>query len=143
MVDADLISVCEIEKSVCEFPWNENIFKSCLGDGYYASVMVDHKGIVAYGVISCIADEAQILNLCVKPEMQQQGFGCSMLMYLLMYARRVKVNTAFLEVRRSNKRAMGLYRRVGFSKIGLRKNYYPAHEGREDAIIMALDLLKG
>lgn len=140
MVNADLVLVCDIEKSAYEFPWSENIFKSCLGDGYYASVMVNHEMIVAYGVISYVAGEAQVLNLCVRSEMQRQGLGQSMLMHLLMYACHVKVGKAFLEVRRSNKRAMELYHRVGFSEVGLRKDYYPAHQGREDAVVMAFEL---
>ncbi len=140
MTDADLISVCDIEKSAYEFPWNENVFKSCLGDGYYACVMVDHEIIIAYGVIFCVVGEAQILNLCVRLKMQQRGCGRSMLMHLLMYARHVKVVKAFLEVRRSNKKAVKLYNRVGFSEVGLRKGYYPAHQGREDAVVMVLEL---
>ncbi|MCF6236599.1 MAG: ribosomal protein S18-alanine N-acetyltransferase [Gammaproteobacteria bacterium] len=140
MTDADLISVCAIEESEFEFPWSENIFKSCLGDGYYACVMVEHEVIIAYGVISCVADEAQILNLCVKFKMQRQGVGRSMLMRLLLYACRVKVKAAFLEVRRSNKRAIEFYSRIGFSEVGLRKGYYPAHENREDAVVMAFEL---
>ncbi len=137
MADADLIPVCKIEKSEFKFPWNKNIFKSCLGDGYYTRVMVDHETIVAYGVISYVAGEAQILNLCVRSKMQRQGFGRCMIMHLLQYARHVKVKTAFLEVRRSNKRAVEFYSCIGFSEVGLRKDYYPADNNREDAIVMA------
>ncbi len=140
MTEADLTSVCDIEKSEFEFPWSENTFKSCLRDGYYACVMVDDERIIAYGVISCVVDEAQVLNLCVKLKRQRQGIGQSMLMHLLLYARRVKVKTAFLEVRRSNNRAVEFYSRIGFSEVGLRKGYYPAHENREDAIVMAFEL---
>ncbi len=142
MTDADLALVCDIEKSAYEFPWSENIFKSCLSDGYYAPVMVDNETIIAYGVIFCAVGEAHILNLCVRPVMHRQGLGRSMLMHLLMYARHVKVGKAFLEVRRSNKAAIELYNRVGFREAGLRKGYYPVHQGREDAVVMTLELEK-
>ena len=47
----------------------------------------------------------------------------------------------FLEVRPSNPRAIALYREYGFNEIGLRPNYYPSSKGREDAIVMAMELV--
>ncbi len=141
MVDSDLDYICSVEQSAYEFPWSRAVFESCMGDGYHSSVMLDGNGkIIAYGIVFSVADEAQLLNLCVVPRMQGLGAGRSMLFHLLASMRHNRVKSLFLEVRVSNERAINLYNRSGFSEIGRRKGYYPAHKGREDAIVMMLDL---
>jgi ribosomal-protein-alanine N-acetyltransferase len=59
---------------------------------------------------------------------------------MIELAKQKKVKTLFLEVRPSNKKAMALYGKFGFNEIGTRKDYYPAHRGREDAVVLALQL---
>jgi ribosomal-protein-alanine N-acetyltransferase len=87
--------------------------------------------------MSVAAGECHILNLCVHPQAQGNGLGKKLLTKLLLVARKHHADTAFLEVRPSNKIAITLYSNSGFNEVGMRRNYYPAKHGREDAIIMA------
>jgi ribosomal-protein-alanine N-acetyltransferase len=96
--------------------------------------------IEAYGILSVAANEAHVLNLCVRPTSQNQGFARHMLGHLIDVARINAAKTIFLEVRPSNQNAINLYQSVGFCEIGLRRDYYPNHHGREDALVMGMSL---
>ena len=96
--------------------------------------------IQAYCVLSSGAGEAHILTLCVKKEYQGQGLGKILLQHLIDVAKDHKAEVLLLEVRPSNTTAVHLYHKYGFNEVGTRQGYYPAKEGREDALIMALDL---
>jgi ribosomal-protein-alanine N-acetyltransferase len=81
--------------------------------------------------------ECHLLNLCVRPQDQSRGVGREVLRALLSKAEAFPVDTMFLEVRPSNRPAIRLYLSEGFNEVGIRKRYYPAAFGREDAIVMA------
>ena len=95
------------------------------------------------GVISVAADEGHILNVCVAPERQGRGHGRRLLRALVDYARDCGAARVFLEVRPSNPHAIALYHDEGFNEIGRRPRYYPSHDGREDALVMAMELVDG
>ena len=97
--------------------------------------------LLGYGVLSAAAGEAHILNLCIAPEYQGRGHGRRLLRRMLDLARWHQALQVFLEVRPSNPRAIQLYRDEGFNEIGRRPRYYPARDGREDALVMAIELL--
>jgi ribosomal-protein-alanine N-acetyltransferase len=90
--------------------------------------------------MSLAADEAHLLNLCVRPTLQRRGLGADLLDWLLDRARAGGAREIFLEVRPSNIPAARLYARAGFRRIGLRRNYYRADNGREDAVVLAKEL---
>lgn len=140
MLEDDLIEVLAIEESVYEFPWTRMIFTDCLRVGYCCWIFESDGIINAYGVMSIAAGEAHLLNLCVRPQSQGTGVGTSLLTFLLDIAARHDADTAFLEVRPSNKIARQLYLKAGFNEVGMRRNYYPGRYGREDAVIMACAL---
>ena len=140
MQDADIDAVMTVESLAYEFPWTHGIFKDCLRVGYCCWVYTLEDDIVGYGVMSVAAGEAHILNLTVQPQMQGQGLGRRLLQRLLTLARQHGADTAFLEVRTSNQAALKLYRDMGFNETGLRRGYYPARKGREDAVVFALSL---
>ncbi|MCP5458474.1 MAG: ribosomal protein S18-alanine N-acetyltransferase [Gammaproteobacteria bacterium] len=140
MANFDLKQIMEIETSAYVFPWTEGILRDCMRVGYRCRVLEIEGQIEAYGILSITLDEAHILNLCVKPASHGQGLAHRMLDHLLDLARINAVKTIFLEVRPSNPRAMRLYQRAGFAEVGLRKDYYPAKVGREDALVMAKEL---
>lgn len=141
MCENDLGEILVIENDAYTHPWSEVIFCDCLRVGYSCWVMIRNFTIISYGVMSVAAGECHILNLCVKPELQNQGYGAFMLDHLLEIARKHHADTAFLEVRPSNQYAIQLYRHAGFDEVGMRRNYYPAFIGREDALILARSLL--
>lgn len=140
MKDADLEEVWAIEQAACDFPWTESTFADCLQVGYDAWVYKRGDRIYGYGVMAVRADEAHVLNICVHPDYQHQGCGCYIVRHLLGIAGKGGANSVFLEVRSSNYRALNLYHKFGFNEIGTRKGYYPAHRGREDALVLALQL---
>lgn len=140
MTEADLPQIMEIERRAYPYPWTPGILRDCLRVGYACWVYEVDAVIHAYGVMSVAAGEAHILNLCVRTESQGQGLGGKMLTQLIALARRHGADTLLLEVRPSNLPALRLYQRQGFNEVGTRKNYYPAEQGREDALILALAL---
>lgn len=140
MVDADIPGIIAIEEGAYDFPWNEQIFRDCLRVGYACWVVERGGALDAYGVMSVGAGESHILNLCVRPIAQRQGLGSLLLGHLLELARKHRARTALLEVRPSNRAAYRLYTGMGFNEVGIRHNYYPGKNGREDAVILAMDL---
>lgn len=140
MTDDDVAAIMKIETRAYQYPWSEGIFRDCMRVGYACWVCEENGDIQAYGVMSIAVGECHILNLCVKPEEQGRGLGRRILHRLLNIARQYEVDTAILEVRPSNHRAIQLYVSEGFNEIGKRKNYYPAQNGREDALILARSL---
>lgn len=141
MREADVDAVMEIEHRAYPFPWTHGIFRDCLRAGYPAWIVQEGGRILGYGVLSVAADEAHVLNLCIDPDEHGQGLGRRLLRSLLRLAHGLGVRRVFLEVRPSNPHAIGLYEDEGFSEIGRRPRYYPQHVGREDAIVMAKELL--
>ena len=143
MTPGDLPAVAAVERSTYPFPWSEGIFRDCLRVGYLCRV-ADFDGEVAgYGILAMGAGEAHILNLCVRADLRGRGLGRRMLQLLVDRARDGGNEAVFLEVRPSNPRAIALYESVGFESVGRRKNYYQAHGGREDALVLRLDLAAG
>jgi len=137
----DLGRVMEIELRAYPFPWTLGIFRDCLYAGYLAYLLEYNQRPIGYGVVSVAADEAHVLNLSIDPKYQSCGYGRYLLRALLDLARQHGGKRAFLEVRPSNAAALALYYSEGFNEIGLRRSYYPGIPKREDALVMALELL--
>lgn len=141
MQDADLDEVYAIELRAYPFPWTAGIFRDCLRADYPSWVLVEDGRIIGYFLLSLAADEAHVLNVCVAPECQGRGLGRRLLRAILQLARGRGAHRVFLEVRPTNTGAIALYDSEGFNEIGRRPRYYPAANGREDAIVMAIELL--
>ena len=141
MREDDLDAVHAVEIRAYEFPWTVGIFRDCLRADYPAWVLHDGDRIAGYFLMSIAAGEAHVLNICIAPDMQGQGHGRRLLHALLQMARGRHVSRVFLEVRPSNAHAIALYFDEGFNEIGRRPRYYPAKDGREDALVMAMELL--
>lgn len=137
----DLDHISAIEQRAYAFPWNLGIFQDCLRAGYICLSATWHGEIIGYGVMSVAVGECHILNICIAPEWQGLGLGRGLLRRMLRIARQQGADTAFLEVRPSNLAARRLYEASGFNEVGVRRGYYPAVRGREDAIILARALL--
>ena len=140
MHEGDVRAVMDIERRAYQFHWTEGIFRDCLRVGYGCWVMELGGQVAGYGIMSLVVGEAHLLNICVAPEWQNQGYGRQLLEHFLELARERGASRMFLEVRLSNLAALSLYRDVGFNEVGSRKNYYPGERGREDALILAKDL---
>jgi ribosomal-protein-alanine N-acetyltransferase len=143
MRESDLEEVMAIELRAYPFPWTRGIFRDCLVAGYPAWLLLERGLPIGYGVVSVAVDEAHVLNVCVAPERQGRGLGRYLLRALVQAARERRAERVFLEVRPSNPHAIALYHSEGFNEIGRRPRYYPSQDGREDAIVMAIELIDG
>ncbi len=139
MAQFDIKQVIAIEQQGHTFPWSEQIFQDCISVGYSCWVMTCEHEMVGFGVMSMAAGEAHILNITVANKAKRRGYGRALLLHLLEIARRNQTTRAFLEVRFSNDAAIKLYKKMGLSVIGVRKDYYPHENGREDALVLAFD----
>lgn len=139
---SDAVRLTDIERLVAFSPWSLSQFISaCRSDRDQVRVACDDEGrAVGFAIFSEVLGEASLLNIAVHPEWQRQGVGLLLLEAVLDELRRGGAQRIVLEVRASNASAIALYRRLGFDNDGLRKKYYPAAEGREDAVLMSLEL---
>jgi ribosomal-protein-alanine N-acetyltransferase len=141
---ADLDAVMAAETGAYSHPWSRGNFIDSLASNYLAEVMTgDDVGLVAYFVAMAGVDELHLLNLTVATAWQGQGHGSAMLRAVQGRAAALGLSSLWLEVRQSNARARALYRRRGFTEVGLRKGYYPAALQREDAVVMTLPIAAG
>ncbi len=140
MTADDVPLVMLLEHAAYQFPWSEQVFRDCLRVGYDCWIVDSRWGVSGYGVMSMGAGECHILNLCIARQLRRCGAGRALLRRLLHRAREAGVTDAFLEVRPSNRAAIALYEHAGFERVGLRRGYYQAPGGREDAIVYRLDL---
>jgi len=134
---SDLKHVIVVEKKAYPYPWTQGIFRDCLRIGYNAWVVTLDGNIIGYGIVMLSPGEAHILNICIDPEYQAKGLGRYLLHHLIKKSNQTDIDMVLLEVRRSNVNAQQLYLSEGFHELGVRKAYYPAEDGREDAIILA------
>ncbi|WP_295378667.1 ribosomal protein S18-alanine N-acetyltransferase [uncultured Stenotrophomonas sp.] len=141
--ESDLTVVMAIEVRGYPFPWTRGIFVDCLRAGYPGLVMERDGELIGYGMLSIAADEAHVLNICIDPLTQSRGLGRQLLRALVQLASDRGAQRVFLEVRPSNTPALALYHSEGFNEIGRRPRYYPAAQGREDAVVMAIELVHG
>lgn len=139
----DVAAVAQVERRSYTFPWSEPIFRDCLRAHYYCCVAELDSIVMGYAIMSTGAGEAHVLNLCVAEEYRCRGIGSQLLEHLLEFARGLGVIDVFLEVRPSNTSAIRLYQSLGFAQIGVRRGYYQAMEGREDAVVLRRALSKG
>ena len=140
MTGADLPAVLAIEAAIYPFPWTQGNFRDSLAAGYSSWTYVRDGELSGYGVMMLAADEGHLLNLSIPAGCQRQGHGSELLRHLCEVARGQGARLIFLEVRPSNAAGLRLYARHGFERVGLRRDYYPAPHGREDALIFSLSI---
>ena len=126
-----------VEQQAYAHPWNRTNFLDTLQAGYQAQVLMGDDTVLGYFVAMKGVDEAHLLNITVTPRCQGQGWARLMLDALAIWAAGQGCETLWLEVRVGNTRALRVYESQGFTRVGLRKNYYPDHLQREDAVVMS------
>ena len=140
---ADISAVLGIERQAYPYPWPEGIFRDCLRVGYCCLVLETDAGVVGYGIMSLRVPEAHVLNVCLQESLRGGGLGRHMLQHMIDEAGARGVDALYLEVRRATPVAPRLYRSSGFMEVGVRRAYYRAVEGREDAVVFMLGLTVG
>lgn len=138
---ADLEAIALVENEIYQFPWTRGNFQDALSAGYSAWMLLGpRREIITYSIVMIAIDEAHLLNLSVARGYQRAGYGWRTLEWMAQRARDYRARSMLLEVRPSNLDALRLYSRYGFTRIGVRRGYYPALNGREDAIVMRITL---
>ena len=138
----DVDEILRIEYKVYSHPWSRANFADSIASGYSCWVCRVGGELVGYYVVMMAVDDAHLLNISVSEKRQGLGFGARLLRHAMSVARQAGAATLLLEVRPSNARAVELYRHFGFAQIGLRRGYYPADGGREDALVMTHPLVE-
>jgi ribosomal-protein-alanine N-acetyltransferase len=140
MREHDLDEVMAIESVIYTHPWTRGNFADSLRAGYECRVLRLGPALLGYFVLMAAAGEAHLLNLSIATAHQRTGHGTRLLGEAMALARKLGARSLFLEVRPSNRAAQSLYTRIGFRKIAVRRGYYPASAGREDALVLTLPL---
>lgn len=135
-----LNEVMDIELLAYPFPWSRSMFQSSIASKDECFVLFLEDNLIGYSILNYILDETHLLNICIHPNYEGMGYGRKLLRCLIGKALKRKSSMFFLEVRESNLRAINLYFSEGFNEVGVRRNYYPSKQGREDAVLMTLDL---
>ncbi|WP_243311080.1 ribosomal protein S18-alanine N-acetyltransferase [Fundidesulfovibrio agrisoli] len=136
---ADIPAVVELEKQCFSVPWSRKQYEAVVDNQrFHVFGLVEQGAVIAY--ITFFADdwEMEVLNIAVHPERRRRGLGQHLLGHVLQLCRGMGINRGYLEVRRSNVAAQGLYAAFGFEEVGVRKRYYP--DNKEDALVMRLDM---
>ena len=140
MAEADLDSVLAIENAIYTHPWTRGNFADSLRSGYRCCTWRADTELLGYFVLMVAAGEAHLLNLSIAPGAQRRGHGAALLGEAMRKARELGARHIFLEVRPSNLAGQALYGRFGFKRIAVRRGYYPAKSGREDALVLSRSL---
>ena len=140
MTADDLDAVTAIERAIYVHPWTWGNFSDSLEAGYHCWIADCGGLVIGYTVIMIAAGEAHLLNLSIAGEWQRRGLGSELLRFVIKLARDYAADRIYLEVRPSNAAARALYGGAGFAEIAVRRDYYPAGDGREDAVVMELML---
>ncbi len=136
----DLDAIMAIEPYIYPYPWTRGNFSDSLNSGYSAWVLLRNEVIIGYALVMMVLDEAHLLNLSIAKDHQKQGLGRVLLEHMIDIAKNNQAANMFLEVRPSNISAIALYENMGFNEMAIRRGYYPAKNGREDAVLMGLAL---
>lgn len=140
LTPADLPRAFDIEQASHAFPWTEKTLASNQGERYLNLKIMHNDVMAGFAITQIVLDEATLFNIAIDPAFQRQGLGRALLEDVIQQIEKKDVFTLWLEVRASNAKAISLYESLGFNEVSVRRNYYPAAQGREDAIMMALPL---
>jgi ribosomal-protein-alanine N-acetyltransferase len=141
MTRQDLDEVLEIEAQSFPTPWSRVLFERELSTPFARAFVAEDgqkKGVLGYLCFWLVDGEAHILNLAVHPRRRNRGVGTLLLGEGVRYCREKGVEVITLEVRRSNYKAISLYRNFHFQARGIRRRYYT--DSGEDAVVMGLNL---
>jgi ribosomal-protein-alanine N-acetyltransferase len=137
---AMLDEVVRIEQENMAFPWTAGNFRDSLQAGHHCLVLLQGDVVMGFAVLMMVLDEAHLLNIGIDKKSQGRGLGRHLLLQAMQVARDLGGLNLFLEVRPSNTVALSLYESLGFNEMGVRPGYYPAKQGREDAVLMGCAL---
>lgn len=135
MNESHVAQVAELEKICFSDPWSENSVASELKNPLSCWLVAEEDGVVAgYVGSQTVMDESDMMNVAVHPDYRRKGIAEALVAELVEALKKRESHCLTLEVRVSNEPAKALYEKLGFTQVGLRKNYY--RNPREDALIL-------
>ena len=137
MEKRDLPQVEAIEISLFSDAWSEQGFEDTLNSPYVISLVAIDEAedtILGYIIMYVSFEEGEISNVAVAKSAQNRGIGSALMQAILEKGLEESVTRFILEVRVSNTPAIALYKKFGFTEIGIRRDFY--EKPREDALIM-------
>lgn len=151
LTPVDLDAMLAIEQAAHAHPWSRNLLAESFGERYFTGALwlpqqqatipaLGEERLLGYFIADRILDESTLMNICVAPEQQGQGFGRQLMAHYLQLCDQQSVTQCWLEVRASNLAAQALYLASGYQENGRRRHYYQSVAGDEDAVLMALQL---
>lgn len=143
MQEQDLEAVIALVQEASEFAWTAKKILASLRSEHDSSYLLceqDSGQIVGYAVLHHVLDECHLLNIAILKKQQGKGLGRLLLKRLIDEVSGKSYRTMYLEVRASNQIAIRLYEGLGFIRGSVRRAYYPARNGREDALLYSLSL---
>lgn len=148
----DIDNLMPIENACHSHPWNRQVFSSCIGGRYFGHYLIQENSLIqesssgqtpvilGFYIGDYIAGESTLMDICVHPDQQGQGFGKKLMQHYIQQAKNLGAEKSLLEVRARNISAQMMYINNGYSEIGRRTGYYPCTIGYEDAIVMSRPL---
>lgn len=140
LTDSYIDSMMLIEQSCHTHPMTHKNMLSCFGGRYFSKGLFIAGRLVGFYMAEMAGPDFTLMDICIATEHQGQGYAKLLIEDLLDEAKIRNAESIFLEVRVSNLSAIGLYEKFGFNEMGIRKDYYPAENGREDGKLMGLVL---
>lgn len=136
MTEADTYEVSEIEKQIFSLPWSQKSFAdACANEDNIYLVCICSGKIAGYCGAWTVLGEGNVTNMAVSLDFRRMGIAESLMEAIEQYGTDKKIESYFLEVRKSNGAAISLYTKMGYKDIGTRKNFY--EKPVEDAVIMS------
>ena len=128
-------AVAALEAETFSAPWSDvSIAGELTNPLSLWLVALDGEAVVGYVGSQAVLDEADMMNLAVKPSHRRRGIAGALVEALTQALRMREVHSLTLEVRATNEEAIALYRACGFSQVGRRPRYYT--KPTEDALIL-------
>ncbi len=137
---ADCQLLQQLDELCIDEGWSVNLWQTMLANPkrYRAWLLQRGETVVGYALYAQVLDEAELLRIGVRPDSQGQGLGLRLLAQTRQMLQAQGGSHLHLEVRESNTAAQALYRKDGWRRSGRRRNYYPAEDGSEDALLFSL-----
>ena len=135
MNEAHVAQVAALEKLCFSDPWSETSVASELDNPLSLWLIAEEEGtVLGYVGSQTVLDETDMMNIAVQPECRRRGIAAALIGELVNQLRERGSHILRLEVRESNVPAIALYESMGFTQLGLRKNYY--RNPKENALIL-------
>ncbi len=137
MKESDLAAVARLEKECFTSCWSEEQYRAELSENAFSHlyVLVEGEELIGYLVYWITFETAQLCKLAVAPAHRRKGHATALMEQMMHTAGQAQCEFITLEVRVSNRSAIALYERFGFTRAGLRKGYY--QDNGEDAYVYA------